>query len=71
MSEKAESKLNLVMAALGVVLKNQSMILATLSAMSEHDGVTEQLMAHANRAMDNAEKMMKAANVDNKDQVLQ
>ena len=72
MSEKSEKQLNLVMAALGVVLKNQSIMLATLAAMSDHDGVTKALMQDAERSMKNAEKMMEASQLSEaEDMVMQ
>jgi hypothetical protein len=71
-SEKSEKQLNLVMAALGVVLKNQSIMLATLAAMSDHDGVTKALMQDAERSMKNAEKMMEASQLSEaEDMVMQ
>ena len=72
MSEKSEKQLNLVMAALGVVLKNQSIMLATLAAMSDHDGVTKALIQDAERSMKNAEKMMEASQLSEaEDMVMQ
>jgi len=71
-SEKSEKQLNFVMAAIGVVLKNQSIMLATLAAMSEHDGVREALMKDAERSMKNAEKMMEASQLSEaEDMVMQ
>jgi hypothetical protein len=71
-SEKSEKQLNLVMAALGVVLKNQSIMLATLAAMSDHDGVTKALIQDAERSMKNAEKMMEASQLSEaEDMVMQ
>ena len=72
MSEKSEKQLNFVMAAIGVVLKNQSIMLATLAAMSDHDGVTKALIQDAERSMKNAEKMMEASQLSEaEDMVMQ
>jgi hypothetical protein len=54
------------------VLKNQSIMLATLAAMSDHDGVTKALMQDAERSMKNAEKMMEASQLSEaEDMVMQ